>query len=205
MVRTALFTDADILAEARHIAAREGLSGLTVARLARACRAPTGSIYHRFSGLAEIRGRLVAPATEAAVAALMTALPDRPERAGLSLLAWARAAPEDARLLIRTQGERSTLPPAFEARCLTARATLDAALDAALEASGQAMGPDGRARLRFACVDGPTAAIATALALSALDGAALTRTVTEIGGLALTPVAPSCDTVGRTGERAGPK
>lgn len=203
MVRTAHFTDADILAEARYIAAREGLGGLTVARLAKACGAPTGSIYHRFSGLGEIRGLLLAPATEAAVAALLTALPDRPDRAGTALLGWARGAPEDARLLSRAQGERVTLPPAFEARCLAARATLDAALEAALEAmypvaveathpiADEAMrtatAPDRLARIRFFCVDGPTAAIAAAQAVGALNGSDLERTIAEIGRLARHP------------------
>lgn len=187
MVRTARFSDTEILVEARHIAAREGLRGLSINRLARACGAPTGSLYHRFSGLAEIKGRLLATAIEAATAALLTALPDQPEAAGLALLRWARTAPDDARVLVRAQTEQVTLPGAFETRCLAARATIDAALEAAMDnRPDRGDAPmDRHVRFRFACIDGPTAAIATALTAGTLDHPDIDRLIADIARAAL--------------------
>lgn len=104
MGRPAKFSNDDIIAAATQVAADHGPARASVARIARALRAPTGSIYHRFAS----RGEMLGEAWLQAAESFQNGFAERllgaePRSAGLCAVRWVpalvRAEPERARVL----------------------------------------------------------------------------------------------------------
>lgn len=110
MARPAQYSSNQIIASATKVAAKHGPAGATIARIAQAVGAPTGSIYHRFASrdvlLGEVWLRTVA-GFQSGIANQLAA-PDA-KRAGLaavrSVPQWVRNNPQDARILLLYRSE----------------------------------------------------------------------------------------------------
>ncbi|MFJ9850750.1 TetR/AcrR family transcriptional regulator [Streptomyces sp. NPDC101150] len=106
MARPPRFDTSLLLDAAVQLAAASGPSGVTMSAVAAAAGAPSGSLYHRFAGrsalLAEVWLRTVERFQEGYFAALKSS-PD-PRSAGRAaarhVVAWCRAHPEEAALLL---------------------------------------------------------------------------------------------------------
>ncbi|WP_329386653.1 TetR/AcrR family transcriptional regulator [Streptomyces sp. NBC_01351] len=106
MVRPARFDNDQILDAAVRLAATAGPGGVSMSAVAQAIGAPSGSVYHRFSGrpalLAEVWLRTVERFQEGYFDALRSD-PD-PRRAARAaarhVVSWSRAHPEEASLLL---------------------------------------------------------------------------------------------------------
>ncbi|HEU4424747.1 MAG TPA: TetR/AcrR family transcriptional regulator [Pilimelia sp.] len=101
MPRPARF-DADRLLDAAvHLVAAGGPAAVSMAAVARAAGAPSGSVYHRFPSrsalLAALWLRTVAEFQQGFIAALRG---DEPAHAARHVVAWSRANPERARVLL---------------------------------------------------------------------------------------------------------
>jgi AcrR family transcriptional regulator len=167
MGRKPRFAREDILAAALELAAAAGPSSVTVAGLAEAVGAPTGSLYHRFESreqvLAELWMQVVEAFQRELVASLEVATTAKDAaRIAVELVAWTRAHPNEARLLAlhhRRDFVEGSWPSGLTSR---ARA-LEPALGTALR--GFAKRAFGHAdagtmlRVRFALVDAPLAAV----------------------------------------------
>lgn len=105
MPRPARFDDEQIVAATARVAAARGPAGATVARIAAALRAPTGSIYHRFASRDVLLGEVWLRAAESFQAGFGACLagPD-PKAAGLAAVRYVpqqvRDQPQQARLLL---------------------------------------------------------------------------------------------------------
>lgn len=105
VARPAEFTREQIIAATADVVASHGPANTTVARIASALRAPTGSIYHRVSSRDELLGEVWLRAVasfQAGFAAQLSAADA--EKAGLAavryLVTWVRANPDQARVLL---------------------------------------------------------------------------------------------------------
>ncbi|WP_326591398.1 TetR/AcrR family transcriptional regulator [Streptomyces sp. NBC_01294] len=111
MARPPRFDTDQILDAAVRLAASAGPGGVTVSAVAQAIGAPSGSMYHRFSGrtalLAEVWLRTVERFQEGYFAALHSdADPRRAARAAARhVVAWSRAHPQEAALLLHGPAE----------------------------------------------------------------------------------------------------
>lgn len=101
MGRNAQFSDESLLAAAAELAAAAGASAVTIAALAAASGAPTGSIYHRFSSRDVLLGRLWLDTVERFQAGFCKAL-DADDALGAALHTprWVYADPTGARVLL---------------------------------------------------------------------------------------------------------
>ncbi|OLE44493.1 MAG: hypothetical protein AUG14_04520 [Candidatus Rokubacteria bacterium 13_1_20CM_2_68_19] len=105
MPRAAKFDEDQIVAAAGRLIATRGPSGATIGAIARAVRAPTGSIYHRFDSrdvlLAEVWLRAAAAFQDAFFARLAGPVPWQAGlAAALHMAQRARQHPDEARLLL---------------------------------------------------------------------------------------------------------
>lgn len=105
MPRPAQFSDEQIVAATAQLAAAHGPAGATVARIATALRAPTGSIYHRFASRDVLLGEVwlrAAASFQDGFAGLLAG-PD-PQAAGLAAVLYVprrvREQPQEARILL---------------------------------------------------------------------------------------------------------
>jgi AcrR family transcriptional regulator len=73
MGRSALYSEERILDAAREVIARDGVRGATIASIAQATGAPTGSIYHRFRSVDELLARAWMRAVRRGQAAVLSA------------------------------------------------------------------------------------------------------------------------------------
>jgi AcrR family transcriptional regulator len=99
------FDEEQIVAAARQLIAAHGPSGATIGAIARAVRAPTGSIYHRFDSrdvlLGEVWLRAAAAFQDAFFAQLAGPVPRQAGlAAALHMAQRARQHPDEARLLL---------------------------------------------------------------------------------------------------------
>jgi len=105
MPRPARFSNEKIIAATARVVAKRGPSGATVARIARALHAPTGSIYHRFASRSVLLGEVWLGATASFQDGFAERLtgPDG-EAAGLAAVRhvpqWVREHPQEARILL---------------------------------------------------------------------------------------------------------
>lgn len=160
MVRTAKFSDDAFLSAAVGLIARGGPQAATIAAVARAAGAPSGSIYHRFSS----RDALVARAWLDVHASMRAAvLP--PLAAGngagaaAALVRWAAAHPVEAAFLLPHEAEDliGSAPPAdLRAEVEAAQAALDDAFLAFCRRAGAA-GEEDVAFWRYTIFDAPVA------------------------------------------------
>jgi len=105
MPRPAKFDEDQIVAAAGRLVATHGPSGATIGAIARAVRAPTGSIYHRFDSrdvlLGEVWLRAAADFQDAFFARLAGPVPRQAGvAAALYMAQRARERPDEARLLL---------------------------------------------------------------------------------------------------------
>lgn len=132
MPRPALYDNDQIVAAAAAVAAKHGPSRATIARIAGALNAPTGSIYHRFSSRDVLLGEVWLRTVEkfqGEFAAHLQA-PDA-KVAGLnaarSVTRWVRKHPQDARILLLHRSEdffAGTWPKEMSERALKLRAEM---------------------------------------------------------------------------------
>lgn len=160
MVRTAKFSDDAFLAAAVALIARGGPQAATIAAIARAAGAPSGSIYHRFAS----RDALVARAWLDVHAGLRAALlprlaADDGAGAAAALVRWAVAHPAEAAFLLPHETEDligSAPPDDLRAAVQAAQAELDDAFLAFCRRMGAA-GEEDVAFWRYTVFDGPIA------------------------------------------------
>ncbi|SOD94525.1 TetR family transcriptional regulator [Caenispirillum bisanense] len=160
MVRTAKFTDDAFLTAAVGLIARGGPQAATIAAIARAAGAPSGSIYHRFAS----RDALVARAWLDVHAGLRAALLPRlaagdGAAAAQALVRWAAAHPVEAAFLLphETEDLIGAAPPEdLRAAVEAAQGELDDAFLAFCRRIGAA-GEEDVAFWRYAVFDGPIA------------------------------------------------
>ncbi|UQA96283.1 TetR/AcrR family transcriptional regulator [Streptomyces halobius] len=106
MARPPRFDTARLLDAAVRLAAESGPAGVTMSAVAASAGAPSGSLYHRFAGrsalLAEVWLRTVEGFQEGYFVALKSS--EDPRTAGRAaarhIVAWSRAHPEEAALLL---------------------------------------------------------------------------------------------------------
>jgi AcrR family transcriptional regulator len=163
MARPARFTEEDLLRAAAEVAAERGPAGATVAAIAKAAGAPTGSLYHRFASRDLLLGRLWLELIGRFQAGWIEAL-ERGDAAAAALhsVAWVRAQPREARLLLLYRREdflAGDWPPALADRAAHVN---DRAAGVLRAYARDRLGDDGPAtlrRARFALVEIPYAAV----------------------------------------------
>lgn len=158
--------DADKLLDAAvTLAAKSGPASVTMAAVARAAAAPSGSVYHRFPDrsalLAALWLRTLKRFQTGMVAALNT---DPPQQAAVDaarhVVEWSRRNPSEARVLLHGATDFGESAWSESARKSTAEA--QAALAAALRGLGRRLGASGSReldRLVIAVVDLPYATV----------------------------------------------
>ncbi|MER5783885.1 helix-turn-helix domain-containing protein [Streptomyces mobaraensis] len=111
MARPARFTENQLLDAAVRLAATHGPAGVTMSAVAKETGAPSGSVYHRFPHraalLAEVWLRTMERFQDGYLAALATGEGplDAGRRAARHVVAWSRAHPAEAALLLHGPGE----------------------------------------------------------------------------------------------------
>ncbi|MGE2732322.1 TetR/AcrR family transcriptional regulator [Mycolicibacterium vaccae] len=106
MPRPARYTVDDLLDAAAELLAAEGPAAVTMSAVARACGAPSGSVYHRFPSRAALCGELWLRTEERFHAELLVALGesgDAQQRCvdgARGVLAWCRENPAEAQVLL---------------------------------------------------------------------------------------------------------
>ena len=167
MPRPAHYDNDQIVAAATAVAAKHGPNRATIARIAGALSAPTGSIYHRFASrdvlLGEVWLRTVEQfqgdyaahleAPDATVAGL---------KAARSVTTWVRKHPQEARILLLHRSEdffAGSWPKEMSERAAQLRAELEGALQSFCR---RLLGKSDRASMRavtFALAEAPYAAV----------------------------------------------
>lgn len=164
MARPARFSTGQLIDTAVALAARGGPSALTMAAVARAAGAPSGSLYHRFPGrpnlLAAVWLHALEGFQEGCVRTLRTGPPHTAAvETARHVVAWSRRNPDPARLLLHRPADfgLADWPEADRARLRAGNALvadLLTSVAAGLRESGE---PAERAleRVRLAVVDLP--------------------------------------------------
>ncbi|WP_031469420.1 TetR/AcrR family transcriptional regulator [Sciscionella sediminilitoris] len=168
MARPARFSTEDLLDVAVSLAAHGGPAAVTMAAVARAAGAPSGSLYHRFPGRAALLAGTWLHAVEAfqqGCAERLRARPALSAAVGTAWFAvdWSRRNPERARVLLHGAGEfdQENWPEAERIRLGEGNTALGALLR---ELAGE-LRTDGETaehaleRLRLAVVDLPLALV----------------------------------------------
>ncbi|UQX00740.1 TetR family transcriptional regulator [Streptomyces sp. RerS4] len=166
MARPPRFDSDRLLDAAVLLAAGAGPAAVTMSAVAQAVGAPSGSVYHRFAGrpvlLAELWLRTV-ETFQAGYLAALAADPD-PRRAAVAaarhVVAWSRAHPNEAKLLLHGPEEfgRADWPEGYRERADRGNLRVYTALDG-LGAQVGTEGARGRDRLALALVDLPLAVV----------------------------------------------
>lgn len=111
MPRPARYTVDVLLDAAADLLAADGPAAVTMSAVARSTGAPSGSVYHRFPTRAALCGELWVRAEERLQEALLAALEGDDEPASrcvagaLCVLAWCRAHPVEAQVLLTGPGQ----------------------------------------------------------------------------------------------------
>jgi AcrR family transcriptional regulator len=196
MVRTPRFSAEDFVEAAIGLVADGGPSAATMASIARAVGAPTGSLYHRFDSRAAVMGAMWAALLDEFADNLTPPLAaGRPAAAALALVDWAAARPRPARaLLLADLDTVLDAPPEGDTAAAidAAEARIEAAFDTCATRIGLATGDAaGRGRLRFLVIDAPVAALRPALKAGRIPGPSERRLIEEL--VTLLPIAPGLD------------
>jgi AcrR family transcriptional regulator len=164
MPMPARYSTDELLDAALALFVEGGLHAVTMAGVARAVGAPSGSLYHRFAGrsalLASLWLRAVDRFQEGYLEALTAPVPvGAAHRAAAHVLRWVREHPVEA-LLLLTHGPDDVLEPdtpaEFTSRHDAARRRLE---DALAQLRSRLPGQVSPTRLRFAVIDLPYAAV----------------------------------------------
>ncbi|MEZ4222484.1 MAG: TetR/AcrR family transcriptional regulator [Polyangiaceae bacterium] len=169
MGRPKKFSREDIVTAALDLASREGPTGVTIAALARAAGAPTGSIYHRFSSREQILGELWLDTVEAFQSEFVSRTEDAGSVTDLAdvaagVVTWAREHRKEAKLLA-VHHRRDFVPGAWPEALVQRASALEPALASTLRSAQKRVlcraAKDGLARLRFALITAPLAALSS--------------------------------------------
>ncbi|WP_020499923.1 TetR/AcrR family transcriptional regulator [Sciscionella marina] len=168
MARPARFSTEDLLDVAVSLAAQGGPAAVTMAAVARAAGAPSGSLYHRFPGRTALLAGTWLHAVEAfqqGCAERLRTRPALPAAVGTVWFAvdWSRRNPERARVLLHGAGEfdQGNWPEADRTRLGEGNAALGSLLRelaGVLRADGETA-EHALERLRLAVVDLPLALV----------------------------------------------
>lgn len=110
MPRPSRYSVDDLLDAAAELLAGDGAAAVTMSAVARACGAPSGSVYHRFPSRAVLCGELWLRTEERFLTELLAALAgpgDRQQRcvaAARQVLAWCHKHPLEAQVLLSGPG-----------------------------------------------------------------------------------------------------
>lgn len=163
MGRRPRFGRAEIAGAALRLVAERGPGAVTVADVAAAVGAPTGSIYHRYRSREELLAELWMDAVESFQDELVAALERAADvegavAAALLMAAWTRAHPLEARLMLlhrRQDFVAGEWPPGLVERAAALEPQLGAPLRAfARRVLGRA-DAEAMARARYALLDAP--------------------------------------------------
>jgi len=199
MGRKPKFAREEILAAALELAAAGGPGLVTVAGLAGAVGAPTGSIYHRFESREQVLAELWMQVVETFQRVFMASLElatnvSDAGRIAVELVAWTRAHPNEARLLAlhrRQDFVAGTWPSGLVTRARALEPALGAALQSfAKRAFGRADATT-LLRVRFALVDAPLAAVKPFIVAGKTPPRALDSLVADVTRAALEPCSPA--------------
>lgn len=167
MGRPAVFDRQSFSRAALRLAAERGPRGVTIAALAAATGAPTGSIYHRYRSRDELLADLWMEVVEGFQREFVAELADAPGvdaavQCASFMARWARAHPVEARLLLlhrRQDFVAGGWPAGLARRASALEPQIGTALrDFALRA-GCGSGGETMARLRYALLDAPLGAL----------------------------------------------
>ncbi|MDA3629785.1 TetR/AcrR family transcriptional regulator [Saccharopolyspora sp. WRP15-2] len=157
--------DADRLLDAAvELAAEAGPRGVTMAAVARAAGAPSGSVYHRFPDrtalLSELWLRTVTRFQDGFLAAVQAPPREAAVAAARHVLEWCREHPAEADVLLAGPGAYgfADWPAEARERLEKGNAQVDEALGGLAERLGRS-GESGRARVFLAVVDLPLAVV----------------------------------------------
>ena len=135
MGRPRLHATEDLLDAARVLAAEHGPGGVTMAAVAQAAGAPSGSLYHRFPARAELLGEVWLRTITAFQAGFLEALGAEPAidacaGAARHVVRYSRENPEDVAILLRGPGEfgAQDWPAALRERIDARQQEIEAAL-----------------------------------------------------------------------------
>jgi AcrR family transcriptional regulator len=149
-----------LLDAAAAIVATDGPAGLTMAGLAKATGAPSGSLYHRFGSRDALLGAVRVRAALAFEAGFVERLAGSPPveacvSAARYVVAWSRTEAVLVQVLLRS--EREFAPEGWPDEIRKARAGFSARTEAALDEAGRRVGD--RERVLIATVDLPYAVV----------------------------------------------
>ena len=185
MVRGSKFDPADFVDAALLLLSEGGPSAVTMSAIARRSGAPTGSIYHRFPSRSAVVAAAWLRALGGFAGEVEAALAGSPSEGPCRLVAWSRAHPREARvLLLNEPGDLfDTAPPEDLSTAIRQQETrmehaFDQALGAAVAGRDEAF-----ARLRFAVIDGPAALIRPYLRAGEPIPAFIDAVAVGLGGL----------------------
>ncbi len=166
MARPAAFTDDQILNAALALLAAGGPGAATIAAISEATGAPVGSIYHRFASRELLMARLWMRTVAAFQRGFIQAMADEdPEQAAVGaidhVVGWAREHPAEMRVLIlyRREDLAARWPEELGRELAGLRRDLEAALHDHARARYGRDDEDAVARVTFALVDIPYAAV----------------------------------------------
>ncbi len=186
MSRPAKFTAEAILDTSLALVSEHGPSALTITAVAERLGAPSGSIYHRFSGRDVLAAALWLRSLRRFQAGFLSALHDpdplrAAHRAAMHVVRWSRGHPSEARLLFLHRSEdlaHTGWPQDLRDENAALRKQLESAIGGLCRSlAAPASDSDFRRRVRFAVVDIPYAAVRQSLAAGrrphpSLDGLA---------------------------------
>ena len=166
MARPAKFNEESILDAAARLCAAGGVEAVTAAAVARETAAPSGSIYHRYSGRGEIRAALWMRTVERFQSGYVARLEDGSDptdsivNAAIYAIQWCRDHPAEARILVLHRREEfldETYPKVIRQRA----GTLNRRMVGALRALAAALDPEAPdlEQTRLAATGIPLAAI----------------------------------------------
>jgi len=174
MSRPAKFTAEAILDTSLALVSEHGPSALTVTAVAERLGAPSGSIYHRFSGRDVLAAALWLRSLRRFQAGFLSALDDpdplrAARRAAIHVVRWSRGNPSEARLLFLHRSEdlaHSGWPQELRDENAALRKQRESAIGRLCRSLAAAAAPDSdiHRRVRFAVVDIPYAAVRESLA-----------------------------------------
>lgn len=167
MGRRAVFNRAVFLEAAIRLIAENGAAGLSIAGLAEAVGAPTGSVYHRYRSRADLLGDVWLSIVEEFQAGFLARLEDdegaHAREAALFTPKWAAENEEKAWILLLNRSkdlERDSWSQALRVREKTAAHDLMLAMARFTKAKfGARAALRDRAKVRFALIDMPSAAV----------------------------------------------
>lgn len=163
MGRIAQFSKRDFLAAARELAAEGGPAAVTMAAVAAASKAPTGSIYHRFSSRDVLLGSLWLDLVDEFETGFCAALDsDDGLAAAQHTPRWARANPLAARVLLLHHSadfNSDGWPADLQTRAAGQRDRLNKSMLAYSKRHQRSNAKSAMARLSFAAIDMPHAAV----------------------------------------------